>query len=60
MNNNDIIRGYIILTLESLGYKTDEINRILDELYIQFDTITEYEAEQYYLSGKWREIDDDE
>ena len=58
--NNDSVRGYFILTLESLGYKEEEIEKILDELYMQFDTITEYEAEQYFLSGKWRGIEKDE
>lgn len=53
--NNDSVKGYFILTLEALGYKEDEIDKILDELFLQFDTITEYEAEQYYLSGKWRD-----
>lgn len=50
---NDIIRDYVILALESLEYSKDAINKILDELYIQFDTVTEYEAQQYYLSGIW-------
>ncbi len=53
--NNDSVRGYIILTLKSLGYKEDEIDKVLDELHLQFDTITEEEAEQYYYSGDWRE-----
>ena len=52
--NNDSVRGYIILTLKSLDYKEDEIDKILDELRLQFDTITEEEAEQYYYSGDWR------
>lgn len=52
MTNNSV-RGYIILTLENLGYKEDEIEKALDELHLQFDTITEYEAEQYYYSGAW-------
>lgn len=53
--SNDSARGYIILTLKNLGYKIDEIDKILNELHLQFDTITEYEAEQYYYSGEWNE-----
>ncbi len=52
--NNDSVKGYFILTLKSLGCKAEEIEKILDELHIQFDTITEYEAEQYYYSGAWK------
>ena len=51
--NNDSIRGYVILTLENCGYSKEEINKALDELHLQFDTMTEEEAEQYYLSGVW-------
>lgn len=51
---NDSARGYIVMTLKNLGYKEDEIDKILDELHLQFDTITEYEAEQYYYSGAWK------
>lgn len=51
--SNDSARGYFVLTLKSLGYKAEE--KILDELYLQFYTITEYEAEQYYYSGVWKE-----
>lgn len=53
--SNDSARGYIVMTLKNLGYKEEEIEKILDELHLQFDTITEYEAEQYYYSSKWRE-----
>lgn len=52
--SNDTVRGYFILTLESLGYKKEEIDKMLDELHLQFDTITESEAEQYYYSGVWK------
>lgn len=51
--SNDSARGYVILTLKSLGYK-EEIEKVLSELHLQFDTITEYEAEQYYYSGAWK------
>ena len=34
--------------------KEEEIEKFLDELHLQFDTITEYEAEQYYYSGVWK------
>ena len=51
---NDSVRGYVVLTLKSLDYKEDEIDRILDELHWFFDTTSESEAEQYYYSGKWR------
>lgn len=53
--NNDAVRGYITLTLKNLKYNPEEIERILDELHMQFDTITEYEAEQYYYSGDWKD-----
>ena len=52
--NNDNARGYFILTLKNLGCKEEEIEKYLDELHLQFDTITEYEAEQYYYSGVWK------
>lgn len=52
--NNDSARGYFILTLKNLGCKEEEIEKFLDELHLQFDTITEYEAEQYYYSGVWK------
>lgn len=52
--NKDVICGYIILALENLKYSKDDINKIVEELYIQFNTITENEAEQYYLSGDWK------
>lgn len=51
---NDSVRGYIVMTLKSLGYKEEDIEKVLDELHLQFDTITEYEAEKYYYSGAWR------
>ena len=51
---NDSVRGYFVITLKNLGYKEEEIEKVLDELYLQFDTITEYEAEQYYYSGAWK------
>lgn len=51
---NDSARGYIVLVLKNLGYKEEDIDKILDELHLCFDTITEYEAEQYYYSGNWR------
>lgn len=51
---NDSVRGYIVLTLKNLGYKEKDIENILEELHLQFDTITEYEAEQYFCSNDWR------
>ncbi len=51
---NDIIRGYVILTLESLDYSKDVISNLINELDIQFKTITEEEAKQYYLSDAWK------
>lgn len=56
--NNDIIRGYVILAMESLNFPMDVINAVVNELYTQFDTITEYEAQQYYLSGDWKKVGD--
>lgn len=52
--SNDSARGYVVLTLKTLGYKEEEIEKVLCELHLQFDTITEYEAEQYYYSGAWK------
>lgn len=52
--SNDSAIGYIIITLKNLEYNEAEIEKILDELHTQFDTITEYEAEQYYYSRKWQ------
>ena len=40
---NDSARGYIVLVLKNLGYKEEDIDKILDELHLCFDTITEYE-----------------
>ena len=54
---NDSAKGYIILTLKNLGYKEKDINEILAELHLCFDTITEDEAELYYYSEKWRDND---
>lgn len=51
---NDAVRGYVILTLKSLEYKKEEIENILSELHMQFDTMTEFEAEQYYYCGDWK------
>lgn len=50
---NDSVKGYVALTLKSLGYKKEEIEEVLNELYWAFDLKTESEAEQYYHSGKW-------
>lgn len=49
---NDAVRGYIIITLKNLGYKIEEIEKILDELYYVFDLTSESEAERYYYSIK--------
>ena len=39
--NNDSARGYFILTLKSLGYKEEEIERIVDQaLGLYFKNIT--------------------
>ncbi len=52
--NNDIIKGYVILALKNLGYKAEEIDKVLNELYYLFDTKTEEEAEEYYRSLLWQ------
>lgn len=54
MNNNDVIRGYIILALKNLGYKENDIDKVLDELYYLFDTKSEEEAAEYYNNQMWR------
>ncbi len=53
---NESAKGYIILALKKLGYKKEEIEKILDELYYQFDTVTEYEAEK--KANNWRYEDE--
>ncbi len=52
---NDSVRGYIVLTLKNLGYKTEEIEKVLDELHYVLDVTTESAAEQYFLNRKWQE-----
>jgi len=32
--NNDTVRGYVILTLKSLNYELEEIDKVLDELFM--------------------------
>lgn len=52
---NDSAVGYFIMTLKNLEYDIEEIEKITNELHLQFDTITCNEAEQYYYSQVWRE-----
>ena len=54
MNNNDVIKGYIILALKNLGYSLDKIDEVLNELYYLFDTKSEAEVEAYYRSLLWQ------
>lgn len=53
--SNDSAKGFIVKALKNLGYETEKIKKILDELHYQFDIMTNEEAEQYYYSGKWQE-----
>ena len=53
MTNNSA-SGYCVLALKRLGYDEKEINKVLDELDMCFDMVTEYEAEQYLYSDKWK------
>lgn len=52
---NDSVRGYIILTLKNLGYKLEEIEKVLDELHYVFDVTSEIDAEEFYNSRKWQD-----
>lgn len=51
---NDSVRGYIVITLKKLGYKLEDIEKILDELHYVFDVTTESSAEQYFLDREWQ------
>jgi hypothetical protein len=52
---NDSVRGYIVIVLKNLGYKIEEIEKVLDELHYVFDVTSESDAEQYFYSRKWQE-----
>lgn len=52
--NNDIIKGYVVIALKNLGYKEEEIDKVLDELYYLFDTKCEEEVVEYYNNQFWR------
>lgn len=55
--NNDSARGYIILAMKNLGYKKEDIEKVIDELHYVFDTKTEEEAEKLYLDPfKWEKL----
>ena len=47
---NDAVRGYVILAMKELGYTKDKIEEVIDELHYTFDTISEYDAEQFYYN----------
>lgn len=47
--DNDITRGYVIIALKNLGYESNKIEEVIDELHYVFDTITEEEAKNTTL-----------
>lgn len=56
MNNNSV-RGYVLLAMKNLGYKKEDIERVIDELHYIFDIKTEEEAEKIYLDPfKWEKL----
>ncbi len=46
--NNYSAMGYVIMAMKNLGYKKEEMERLIEELYNVFDTKTESEAEELY------------
>lgn len=46
---NDAVRGYVILAMKELGFKKEDIEKVVDELHYTFDTVSEQQAEQVYL-----------
>ncbi len=55
--NNDIIRGYVLIAMKNLGYKKEDIEKMLDELHYVFDTVSEKEAENLSLNPfKWEQL----
>lgn len=47
---NDAVRGYVILAMKELGYNKEKIEEVIDELHYTFDTVSVYEAEQFYYN----------
>lgn len=52
---NDSVKGYIIMTMKTLGYTLEDISMMLEELDHTFDLFVEEYAEDYYRSLKWQE-----
>jgi Holliday junction resolvasome RuvABC DNA-binding subunit len=51
---NSACFGYVIKALESLGYKPDEIQRVVNEMkYEGFEWTTLEEAEQHYQRSSY-------
>ena len=46
--SNDACRGYVILAMRELGYKGEDIEKVVDALYGIFDLNSEEQAEQVY------------
>ncbi len=45
---NEAVKGYVILAMKNLGFKKEDIEKVIDELHYTFDIKTVEEAEKVY------------
>jgi len=50
---NSVCFGYIISALENLGYKKEQITKVVMELEELFDWMTVEEAEEIYIDSRY-------
>ena len=54
--NNQQAMGYMIITMQNMGYSNANISRLMDEMYYTFDEKSEYEADEAFKRFIEREI----
>lgn len=51
--SNSACRGYVILAMESLDFKPEDIQRVVDELHWVFDVRGIEEADAHYCNSPY-------
>ena len=53
----DVYKRQVLIAMKNLGYKKEDIEKMLDELHYVFDTVSEKEAENLSLNPfKWEQL----
>ncbi len=52
--NVDSMKGYVILSLQALGYSCKDIKNVLDEITYFIETKGSHEVQMYYINSGFR------